>query len=155
MGMLVRRCLGQLRDVGDNGLDHPGQRSDLLGETDERLNRHDGRPEAWRNGREPRVWGSKPQVIEQPPVTIQCSIVLASSTDASRAEVSARPVFVQVLKSANVGGGRNFLRGLMLPRGSSTLGSIGLSLGPSRGWRSCTKASLEMGGVTQRGPSDA
>ncbi|RWW49240.1 hypothetical protein BHE74_00044627 [Ensete ventricosum] len=73
----------------------------------------------------------------------------------SRAEVSARPVLVRVRKSANVGGGRNFLRGLMLPRGSSTQASVGLSLGPSRGWRSCTKASLEMGGVTQRGPFDA
>ncbi|RWW71579.1 hypothetical protein BHE74_00020659 [Ensete ventricosum] len=74
---------------------------------------------------------------------------------ASRAEVSARPVFVRVRKFANVGGGRNFLRGLMLPWGSSTQGSVGLSLGSSRGWRSCTKASLEMGGVTQRGPSNA
>ncbi|RZS03203.1 hypothetical protein BHM03_00033349, partial [Ensete ventricosum] len=72
MGMLVCWCLGQLRDVGDNGLDHPNQRSDLLGETEEHLSRHDGRPEAWRNGREPGVWGSKPRVVEQPPVTIRC-----------------------------------------------------------------------------------
>ncbi|RRT57139.1 hypothetical protein B296_00023573 [Ensete ventricosum] len=103
----------------------------MLSETEERLSRHDGRPEARRDGREPRVRGSKPRVIEQPPVTIR-----------SR-------------KSANVGGGQNFLRGLMLPQGSSTQSSIGWSLGPSRGWRSCTQASLEVGGVTQRGPSDA
>ncbi|RWW20715.1 hypothetical protein GW17_00015151 [Ensete ventricosum] len=125
--MLVGWCLGQLRDVGDNGLDHPGQRSDLLGETEERLSRHEGMPEARRDGREPRVQGASLK---------------------SRAEVSARHVFVRVRKSANVDGGRNFLRGLMLPRGSSTQGSVGLSLGSSRGWRSCTKASLEMGGVT-------
>ncbi|RZS12659.1 hypothetical protein BHM03_00044149 [Ensete ventricosum] len=43
----------------------------------------------------------------------------------------------------------------MLPRGSSTQSSVGLSLGPSRGWRSCTQTYLEMGGVTQRGPSEA
>ncbi|RWV92113.1 hypothetical protein GW17_00045550 [Ensete ventricosum] len=73
----------------------------------------------------------------------------------SRAEVSARPVLVRVRKSANDGGGQNFLRGLMLLRGFSTQSSVGLSLGSSQGWRSCTKASLEMGGVTQRGPSDA
>ncbi|RWV90775.1 hypothetical protein GW17_00046994 [Ensete ventricosum] len=132
--MLVRRCLGQLRDVGYNGLDHPDQCSDLLGETEERLSRHDGRPEARRDGESSGFGGVSP---------------------GSRAEVSARPVLVRVHKSANVGGGQNFLCGLMLPRGSSTQSSAGLSLGPSRGWRSCTQASLEMGGVTQRGPSDA
>ncbi|RRT37523.1 hypothetical protein B296_00056520 [Ensete ventricosum] len=73
----------------------------------------------------------------------------------SRAEVSARLVLIRVCKSANIGGGQNFLRGLMLPRVSSTHSSVGLSLGPSQGWRSYTKASLEMRGVTQRGPSDA
>ncbi|RRT32780.1 hypothetical protein B296_00050342 [Ensete ventricosum] len=71
MGMLVRRCLSQLRDVGDNGLDHPGQHSDLLGETEECLSRHDGRPKAWRDGRDPGVRGSRPRVAEQPPVTIR------------------------------------------------------------------------------------
>ncbi|RRT36505.1 hypothetical protein B296_00025870 [Ensete ventricosum] len=45
--------------------------------------------------------------------------------------------------------------GLMIPRGSSTESSVGLSLGPSRGWQSYTQASLEVGGVTRRGPSDA
>ncbi|RRT34929.1 hypothetical protein B296_00055148 [Ensete ventricosum] len=43
----------------------------------------------------------------------------------------------------------------MLLWGFSTQSSVGLSLGSSRGWRSCTKASLEMGGVTQRGSSNA
>ncbi|RWW53511.1 hypothetical protein BHE74_00039990 [Ensete ventricosum] len=57
----------------------------------------------------------------------------------SRAEVSARPVLVRVRKFTNVGGGRNFLRGLMLPRESSTQSSVGLPLGSSRGWRSYTK----------------
>ncbi|RWW42393.1 hypothetical protein BHE74_00052057 [Ensete ventricosum] len=138
--MLVRRCLGQLRDVGYNGLDHPDQCSDLLGETEERLSRHDGRPKARRDGESPGFGG----------------VSLGSLNNLqSRAEVSARLVLIRVHKSANVGGGQNFLRGLMLPRGSSTRGSVGLSLGPSRGWRSCTQASLEMGGVTQRGPSDA
>ncbi|RRT46122.1 hypothetical protein B296_00014369 [Ensete ventricosum] len=88
MGMLVRRCLGQLRDVGDNGLDHPGQRSDLLGEIEERLSRHDGRPRPGVMGESPGSRGASAE---------------------SRAEVSARPIFVRVHKSANVGGGRNFL----------------------------------------------
>ncbi|RWW11156.1 hypothetical protein GW17_00025261 [Ensete ventricosum] len=71
MHMLVRRRLGQLRDVGDNGLDHPSQRSDLLGEIEKRLGCHAGRPEARRDGRESGVRGSKPRVVEQPPVTIR------------------------------------------------------------------------------------
>ncbi|RZR74117.1 hypothetical protein BHM03_00032214 [Ensete ventricosum] len=70
--MLVGWCLGQLRDVGDIGLDHPGQRWDLLGETEKGLGRHDGRPEARRDGREPGVRGSKPRVVEQPLVMIRC-----------------------------------------------------------------------------------
>ncbi|RRT31787.1 hypothetical protein B296_00057050, partial [Ensete ventricosum] len=132
MGMLVRRCLGQLRDVGDNSLNHPSQRSDLLGETKERLSCHDGRPEAWRNGRELGVRGSEPQVVEQPLVTIRCGAQVRQ-----RRWGSKLPAWIDA------------------PSGTSTQGSVDLSLGPSRGWRSCTKASLEMGGVTQRGPSDA
>ncbi|RZR72590.1 hypothetical protein BHM03_00014822 [Ensete ventricosum] len=70
--MLVHRCLGQLRDAGDNGLDHPSQRSDLLGEIEKSFGCYDGRPEARRDGRESGILGSKPRVIEQPPVMIRC-----------------------------------------------------------------------------------
>ncbi|RRT42708.1 hypothetical protein B296_00056928 [Ensete ventricosum] len=47
-------------------------RSDLLGETEKRLDSHDGRPEAQHGGRESEIQGRKPRVIEQPLVTIRC-----------------------------------------------------------------------------------
>ncbi|RWV86306.1 hypothetical protein BHE74_00038591 [Ensete ventricosum] len=105
--MLVHRRLRQLRDVGDNGLDHPSQSSDLLGETKKCLGSHDGRPEALRGGRESEIQGSKSRVIEQPPVTIRCR---------SRAEVSAGPVLVRVHKFASVSGSQDLRCGLKLPR---------------------------------------
>ncbi|RWW08623.1 hypothetical protein GW17_00027926 [Ensete ventricosum] len=141
MRMLVHRRLGQLRDVGDNDLDHLGQRSDLLGEIEKCLGCHDGRLEAWRDGRESGVWGSKPRVIEQPPITIRCGckvdgktwvdppgcfvfgLLVGRSCDIgppSSAKNVTKLSVVRVRKSANVSGDRDFLCGLTLPRWSSS-----------------------------------
>ncbi|RZS08343.1 hypothetical protein BHM03_00039302 [Ensete ventricosum] len=70
--MLVHQRLHQLGNVGDDGLDHPDQRLDLLGETKECLGCHNGRPEVRWGRNESWSWGSESQVIKQPPVTIWC-----------------------------------------------------------------------------------
>ncbi|RWW71377.1 hypothetical protein BHE74_00020887 [Ensete ventricosum] len=70
--MLVHQRLRQLGNVGDDGLDHPDQRLDLLGETKECLGCHNGRPEVRWGRSESWSWGSESQVIKQPPVTIWC-----------------------------------------------------------------------------------
>ncbi|RZS21195.1 hypothetical protein BHM03_00053799 [Ensete ventricosum] len=62
---LVRQRLCQLGNVGDDGLDHPCQRLDLLGETEECLGRNDKRLEV-------RYWRSESRVVKQSPVAIWC-----------------------------------------------------------------------------------
>ncbi|RWV97642.1 hypothetical protein GW17_00039557 [Ensete ventricosum] len=64
-GWLTEAILCQLGNVGDDGLDHPCQRLDLLGEIEECLGRNDKRLEV-------RYWRSESRVVKQSPVAIWC-----------------------------------------------------------------------------------
>ncbi|RZS10643.1 hypothetical protein BHM03_00041894 [Ensete ventricosum] len=58
------RLLRQLQDVGDDGLDHPGQGLDLMGEFEKGFG-GDGRWSSAESGRR------KPRVVKQPPIATQ------------------------------------------------------------------------------------
>ncbi|RRT43273.1 hypothetical protein B296_00030747 [Ensete ventricosum] len=89
--MLVHRRLGQLRDVGDNGLDHPSQRRTCW-----------VRP---RNASAVTTGGPRPGVVGESPGS--------GGASPGRVEMSARSVLVRVRNSANVGGDRDLRRGSM------------------------------------------
>ncbi|RWW59663.1 hypothetical protein BHE74_00033385 [Ensete ventricosum] len=58
------RLLRQLQDIGDDGLDHPGQGLDLMGEFEKGFG-GDGRWSSAESGRR------KPRVVKQPPIATQ------------------------------------------------------------------------------------
>ncbi|RWW21975.1 hypothetical protein GW17_00013843, partial [Ensete ventricosum] len=58
------RLLRQLQDIGDDGLDHPGQGLDLMGEFEKGFG-GDGQWSSAESGRR------KPRVVKQPPIATQ------------------------------------------------------------------------------------